>query len=504
MPGPYARERLVDASEADRGGRNPSLGSQRPSAGRSQAAGGLQEVLQLAGNAAVASAIRGLQRAVQEPQPAAGPPNWSQDELLAVRRELHRLGLVPAQPAGLPWPETESGLVEAFGSDDWRGLPAGEITNRLRAAAPLAGGKPGEHHLRFGEMFRDGVLDITVSVGFLEEPIHVGVEGELEDLRAALAARQFVADRADAAKLMAQAKRTLGPSATGEYYVRRNALTYHPPAGPPRQIHAVVRVIDSGEGTRGSTNVAAIEESVAQSDVTTYSGHGRFGSGPDFNRNFDKLELLDERGNVTHSFPGYLELEKELTAEGRPHGRSAWEQFCWRDAQHRVNVVAAHDGNVFLNPQQTHPTEFGSQLMYWSLHRDGRALATGPGGTLAAGVAAAQPDHRYRVLLFDGCRTQDYVQSIRATPGLDARSTDVLGTRRVTSWMGMADRIVSFLDSMISQHSAEETIRGLDAQERPTGGTVAGFGLDDNPVYQRPAPAAPAGRPTQKPPAKAN
>jgi hypothetical protein len=57
---------------------------------------------------------------------------------------------------------TQSGLVEAFGSDEWRTMDAVTCLGKLKTAkvsAP-AGSKNGQHELRFGEMFKDGVLDM--------------------------------------------------------------------------------------------------------------------------------------------------------------------------------------------------------------------------------------------------------------------------------------------------------------------------------------------------------
>jgi hypothetical protein len=35
------------------------------------------------------------------------------------------------------------------------------------------------------------------------------------------------------------------------------------------------------------------------SDIAYYTGHGRYGSGPDFDPDFTKFELLDAKGQVT-------------------------------------------------------------------------------------------------------------------------------------------------------------------------------------------------------------
>ena len=64
------------------------------------------------------------------------------------------------------------------------------------------------------------------------------------------------------------------------------------------------------------------KEGMVQSDVAFYSGHGRYGSGPDFDRNFT-TELLDEHGGIEQIFDDYEQLEAKLKEEGKPFGRSA-------------------------------------------------------------------------------------------------------------------------------------------------------------------------------------
>jgi hypothetical protein len=63
-------------------------------------------------------------------------------------------------------------MVEAFGGDKFRSMPKDEVLTLLRGAKPTAVGKKGERTFRYGEMFKDGLLDITLGVGHEE-----GAEG---------------------------------------------------------------------------------------------------------------------------------------------------------------------------------------------------------------------------------------------------------------------------------------------------------------------------------------
>jgi hypothetical protein len=331
-------------------------------------------------------------------------------------------------------------------------------------------------------MFKDGVLDMTIGVGFDEDGSNLWL---LDEFKRALADRQFVDNAALAATLYKQAGRALPKGAFGEFFVRQNALTYKPPAGDARPIHAVVRLVSSPDGTQGKEAAAAFKEGMAQSDVAYYAGHGRYGSGPDFDRNFDKLELIDAQGNA-EQIPSYDDLERRLADEGKASGRGAWAQFLYRVSQKTINVVASNEGNVYLNPADQHSDEFGGRLIYWALNQQGSAakLATGKNGDLAN----AAPDRKYRLLVFDGCRTQDYVTSIRNTPGNDKRATDMIVTQRVTYWSDDAKLLAAFLDSILGQQSAEQIVKGMDAPNTtgPEGGTpaVKGSGFEDNPVIR--------------------
>jgi hypothetical protein len=204
------------------------------------------------------------------------------------------------------------------------------------------------------------------------------------------------------------------------------------------------------------------------------------------------FELLDAEGNVTRQIEDYHVLERTLRQEGRRRGRSAWQQFRWRERRDRINVIGQNAGNVLINPRNRHAREFGARLMYWNLRRTGGAgaeTATGREGGMAT-EAEAHPERRYRLMVFDGCRTQDYVRSIRRTPGFGARSADILATRRSVDWGDEVGTLAAFLDSVLQQQSAEQIVRGMDAQQSPSrpggrpGGAYRGYGLGENPVVR--------------------
>lgn len=406
---------------------------------------------------------------------------WTSTQKKAIQRQLKRLGLYTGAIDGLIGPNSEVGLMEAFGSEEWRTLSGAACLARLTPLRPPTGPK-GEHRLRWAELSRGGVLDLTLGVGFDEGDSHGPL---LSELRAGLKARGLYLDagRTRAAQLYEAVSRSLAADAFGEFYVRNNALRVTPPAGPPVDVHLVVRLLYPSDGS-GGLAAAAFMEGLLHSDITYYSGHARYGSGPDFDRNMS-FELLDATGTIERVIEDYDDLEVFLAQEGSASGRTAWSQFLYRVDACLIRVNGFNSGNVFLNPTNRHTEEFGGKLMYWNLARSGglgAPVVTGPNGALAQRPAT----RRYNLWVFDGCRTQDYITSLRATPRLDARQTDLLVTRRVLYWSDNGRTFTSFLDGILGLCTAEQLMRDMDAQNLTgsDGATPAmrGDGFTENPI----------------------
>ena len=440
----------------------------------------LLDLQRTAGNSSVSALIAELNRPATprlQRQPAAAPaaaqaeteiPDWDNHQLDSVQRQLRRLGLYHLAIDHVFGHGTEAGLVEAYGGNAWRKEdPATIIGELLKVPTPKKGA---QHKFRYGELFKDGVLDMTVGLGFTEEmvtmpdgtrvPYYLTLLPQFEHVL--VDERGFKQDTALADAVLKQTGRTLDATAVGEFFVLKNALVYTPPVGDPRFVHVVVRLLaDKSAGPAGDIG-AAFEEGMAQSDVAYYTGHGRYGSGPDFDKNFEKFELLDAAGNVTKPYDGgdYEKLGHDLGREGEPFGRSDFDQFLWRVKHNRINVVTSDLGNVYLNPKRRE-REFGAKLIYWALERDGKKPITGKGGSLEA-AAAAHPEHKYHVDVFDGCRTRDYETSIHGTAGQDTGSTDIIQTKRTVGFRAESATFAAFLDSIIGQHSAETVIKDMN------------------------------------------
>jgi hypothetical protein len=484
------RDHGADVVRGATGGRTPTPRSGDPAAAsaRTNAILGLQRRV---GNRAVRAMLLQRQPAQIAEVTITGEPT-DRERTKAIQRELRRLRLYSKGIDGIEGFFTDQGLSEAFGGDDWQALSDDEILARLRGAQRPPSG--GGHALRYAELFKDGILDVTYGLGYLE--------GELEGRQkmvdyskslpvaaaTALAGLGFSEDREAARTILARSGRSIDTSAIGAFYVKRAAFTYAPVAGTPRDIDVVVRVISDAAGDRGRDSLDAFVDGMANGDVAYYSGHGRFGSGPDFDQDY-VVKFLDEAGNVVQVVDDDDVVEQILRREGDP-----WDAFQRRVSKSPPTIVVevTDAGNLWLNAKNAHPAEFGARLMYWALEHGAR-VASGSGGRLE--LAAAASAQRYRVLVFDGCRSQDYDRSLRATGGFGTREADIIETTRTIGFtrdLGKPERVEvqafkTFLSDLMDQDSGERIVKDMGAQMKDyeagyKGAPYMFSGLGDNPL----------------------
>ena len=139
-----------------------------------------------------------------------------------------------------------------------------------------------------------------------------------------------------------------------------------------------------------------------------------------------------------------------------------------------------------MNAKSPHLDEFGGKLIQWALDQNGGVdVATGKEGSMA-GATAANPDRKYRVLVFDGCNTHDYERAIRKTPGFDTRSADIIGTTRSVGFGAEVEAFTAFLDGLVGEQSPAEIIKGMNEEMKEhesdySGAPFEGRGFEDNP-----------------------
>ena len=226
-------------------------------------------------------AVRSLLR---QPSPLAavtpdvGVSTWTKSEIKPIQRELRRMRLYDKGIDGIVGFYSEQGLVEAFGGDEWRAMAAADVLTKLKAATRPATG--GGKSFRYGELFKDGVLDVTIGVGYMEEMggTYVGnLEGQFATI---LDARGFKEDAKLGIEIMEKSGRKLGKTPFGRFFVKKNAFIYAPPAGASRPIHVVVRLVVNAGGDKGKEALDAFREGFTQGDVAYYSATAATARGP--------------------------------------------------------------------------------------------------------------------------------------------------------------------------------------------------------------------------------
>ncbi len=131
----------------------------------------------------------------------------------------------------------------------------------------------------YDRITEDGLLQITLAVGFDE---HGLTPGEHHELRRGLEeVRGFTLDPTRAAELHDEAGRP-PPAEGGELFVKENVAT-----SLDQPVHCVLRLIGpAAPGEDGTASATAAALALDESEVFEYGGHARYGTGPDFDRNY--------------------------------------------------------------------------------------------------------------------------------------------------------------------------------------------------------------------------
>ncbi len=151
--------------------------------------------------------------------------------------------------------------------------PTGTLDAATLGALDAKGGAAATRYPEYGELFKDGVLDATIAIGFDEDGSDLS---EGPQVRAGLAQRGF--EPLDVAHLSDAALRGLGldPSKLDReatYYAKLFVADGRP-------VRALVKLIDR-DSPQAKEQFA---RAMSNAEVVVYSGHARYGTGPDFDR----------------------------------------------------------------------------------------------------------------------------------------------------------------------------------------------------------------------------
>ena len=189
--------------------------------------------------------------------------------------------------------------------------------------------------------------------------------------------------------------------------------------------------------TPGSGASQAFQRGLSQSEIAIYTGHARYGSGPDF----------DHRDSAVENFR--IGIDRARQQAGR--------QTSVQEAR-RHGIMVDEENNL--------------QQMVQSDDWD--------------------PD-RYRVWFLDACTSLAYLDEIRSEAG-GPQNIDVIGTRGIPSFVGdesgngQMQRAMIFLEGLLQMRSMTQVVDQLENNQRGTtdphrsrSGIWATDGFGDNP-----------------------
>lgn len=326
---------------------------------------------------------------------------------------------------------------------------------------------------RYDQMLSDHVLDMTLAIGYDEGTSQSGSANLAEERKvlAELRQRGFQENTPQALEWLKAAGVEPQAQSGTRYFVKAEVGQQEGQA-----VHAIVRLVQAGNGDHGASSRAAALEGMNQSDVFMYGGHARYGTGPDFDRNFtvtvDWTGVPNAPSSGQVRYDNYDQLKELLGG----NDAAAIRQLKALEKAGKITVTPSNEGNLRMAEDNLHPYEFGSHLMDSALE--------GVHNTLAQEI---QGDH-YRLWLFNGCRTRDYVRPIRQAgqhnPALNERHLDVMTTEQTLYWRNIGASLTSFMDGVMAHQSAPELVQSLRQAnpEQAEQATHSEHGFGDNPL----------------------
>lgn len=172
-----------------------------------------------------------------------------------------------------------------------------ETLGALKQAAPAPGNKL-VRSPEYDKMFADGRLDTTIAVGYDEGKAHLG-----ETTKIVQGLRADGYKPLDYTKLTDAERTKLG--LTKDRY-DPNAQYFHKTFKDPKtgkDIDNVVRLVTPGADGKAARE--SFKKAMEQDEMVIYSGHARYGTGPDFDdiHSGDGNFVINESGNRTHGAP---------------------------------------------------------------------------------------------------------------------------------------------------------------------------------------------------------
>lgn len=307
-----------------------------------------------------------------------------------------------------------------------------EVLDRV---APAEGERV-EHTVEYDRLLADGRLDITVGIGYDESPVwRQNAEGQWEET-----GRQTHEDAATSFRTWLGGEgfelELLGLDSV-EYWGRQRDISYTNAEGATetRSIRVWLALITPGEGAAG-----AFQRELADAELGIYTGHARYGSGPDF----------DDKASPVENFR--IGIDAAMAAAGR-----------------RTRVDEARHHGVAVDEQND----------------------------LQEMVERGDFDpEQYRLWFFQACTSMAYLDEVRALAG-GTETVDVVGSRAPTTYDAREGQVgvpeaQRMIQGILSGESIEDIVDALNERQRqmyemggtptPRGGVFSTSGIGDNPT----------------------
>ncbi len=385
------------------------------------------------------------------------PGTQKRSEVFGVQRAVSALGHDPNGIDGQYGDGLKGALEELQREENLLepGQQAGHLYARTLAYldlnAPMHPQVLRNTQINYDKLYSDKLVEFGLFVGYDEG--HGGHwTADVSYARRELQGMGFEQDNAGAEAAYAESGRPY-PGAPGEYWVHNSYANYL-----GKSIKGVFRLTHSDMGP----DVAdAYADSLRHGEVTMYSGHGRYGSGPDFDKNYTikvngqvssyehcKHFVKDQLGNPGASNAALRKKLRELHAAGI------------------IEVTGHNAGNMVMNDQDVQGS-FGSALMYLAVENG--ADGSNSRERFTADYNETATDN-YKVWMFDGCSTSNYTSSIRRD--VTKEQATVMGTgTSITMCTSM-----ELVRGMMTQQSGQQIAKAMDAshEKQHPGGAKGG------------------------------
>lgn len=224
------------------------------------------------------------------------------DHVQRVQQALIDMGFdIPTNGASGTYDRETELAVQRFQREMGLGIDGAvgaETLGAMSASAPPPGHQI-ERSADYGRLFADGRLDIAVAVGYDEGGGHARKQREILS-----GLRRDGWRPLDYSRLSADERRRYGLTANrydpnAQYFTRR---VQDPNTG--READAVIRLVTPGSDGRASRR--SFEQALEQDEVVYYTGHARYGTGPDFDDKTSRGDgnfVIDPHGNYRGSRP---------------------------------------------------------------------------------------------------------------------------------------------------------------------------------------------------------